>query len=131
MTNEKEPDRLDMEKIKLERLEGQLKQQEMKYLGEFLSNALVDDYEKRFRFADYFATLTSSPKLQQKWIDYRDGIVKTKRDLEEKEAKLAKAQKAGEKDNLKELETDVARLQAQLDPLPKKRKVYLDNQRRR
>lgn len=82
MTNE--PDRLEMEKIKLERLkvygkiitvlisvgigtfgvtfinnviqnkrlDGQLKQEEMKYLGQFLDNALVADGEKRLRFAE-------------------------------------------------------------------------------
>ena len=96
------------------------RQSEMKYLGDFITYALADDHEKRLRFADYFATLTISQELQEKWKDYRNGIIKTIKDLDEKKIELGIAQESGGKDTgvKRKLEAEVARLQAQLSPLP-------------
>lgn len=105
--------------------EADRRQAEMKYLGDFITYALADDHKKRLRFAEYFATLTISSELQSKWKDYRDGIIKTMEDLEAKEKELFTARKTGEEEAVKKLETDVARLQAQLAPLPGKSEVYL------
>ena len=150
--NEHEHDRLEMEKIKLERLkvygnvvtvlisvvigtfgvayinntiqnkrlEGQLKQEEMKYLGDFLSNALVDDHIKRLRFAEYFATLTISPELQKKWKDYRDGIIKTIEEVKEHKNEYTVAVKEGNIEKAKEIKIEINQKEAQLDALPKK-----------
>ena len=152
MANENKPDRLEMEKIKLERLkvygkiitvlisvgigtfgvayinhiiqakrlEGQLKQEEMKYLGEFLNNALVDNHEKRLRFAEYFATLTISPELQQKWKDYRDGIINTIEELKNNKKEYTIAIETGETEKAKEIKTEIDLKQAQLSALPEK-----------
>ncbi len=111
--------------IQSKRLEGQLKQQEMKYLGDFLANALVDDYEKRFRFADYFATLTSSPKLQEKWVAYRDKMAKTKKDFEHTQVLLAKAKEEKNIKKVEELTTKVMQQKVQLEALPDKSVEYL------
>ncbi len=120
--------------IQEKRLEGQLKQEEMKYLGEFLENALVDDYNKRLRFAEYFATLTISPDLQKKWENYRDGIIQNQKILEEKKVKLAEIirpqAEEGKVDlEWEELTAEIARLQAQAAPLPEKSDVYLSYER--
>lgn len=112
--------------IQKKRLEGQLKQEEMKYLGQFLDNALVDDHEKRLRFAEYFATLTISPELQNRWKEYRDGIRSTIKLLEEKKIELAKTE---DKENRDKIATEVVQLQAQLGPLPEKSDVYLSSKK--
>lgn len=102
------------------------RQAEMKYLGDFITYALADDHEKRLRFAEYFAKLTISPELQEKWKDYRNGIIKTMNDLEAKKIELAVAQKEGGKDeDVRKLEAEVVRLQAQLSPLSEKSGAYL------
>src|SRR4051812_1772093 len=46
--------------LQREKAEADRRQEEMKYLGEFLNYALEEDYEKRMRFVEYFATLTLS-----------------------------------------------------------------------
>ena len=159
MVDEKKPDNLEMEKIKLERYKvkgkiiiatitvlfgsglgtyinysiqsrqlkqqelvnmSKIKQQEMKYLGDFLDNALVDDYEKRFRFADYFATLTSSLELKKKWVTYREKIVKQKEDFEHTQVLLAKAKEEKNVKKVEELTTKAMQQQAQLEALPDK-----------
>lgn len=83
----------------------------MKYLGDFITYALADDHEKRLRVAEYFATLTISPELQEKWKDYRNGIIKTMNDLEAKKIELAAAQKEGGKgeNKVRKLEAEVVR----------------------
>ena len=55
--------------------EGQIRQTEMKYLGDYLKYALEDDIKKRIRFADYFKNLSISPELQAKWEAYYNGLV--------------------------------------------------------
>ena len=69
----------------------------MKYLGDFIELALIDDHTKRLRFAEYFTQLTISGELQKKWEDYRDGIRDTIKLLEEKKVEWAKAKDEEEK----------------------------------
>ncbi len=69
------------------------RQNEMKYLADLSSViALEGKAVKRLRYADYFATLTISKELRKRWMDYRDGIIKTMNDLTEKKIELAKVQ---------------------------------------
>ncbi len=105
--------------IQNKRLEGQLKQQEMRYLGEFLSTAIDENYETRFRFAEYFATLTSSPPLQAKWIEFRDKIEQTMTDYHVTKASLNKLQAKEhksiiEKEEEERLETKLGVLQMKI-----------------
>ncbi|BBO16515.1 conserved hypothetical protein [Candidatus Brocadia pituitae] len=107
--------------------EAERRQAEMKYLGDFITYALADDHEKRLRFADYFAKLTISADLQKRWETYRCGIIDTIKELEKTKGELAEAQKEGGKDEdeVRKLEAEVVRLQAQLSPLPEKSGAYL------
>ncbi|MDM8522220.1 hypothetical protein QUF80_02515 [Desulfococcaceae bacterium HSG8] len=50
--------------------ESERRQAEMKYLGQYLHNALESDISKRLRFVEYFAMLTISPDLREKWDTY-------------------------------------------------------------
>ena len=175
MADEKKPDNLEMEKMKLERFkewrkiitvtitvlfgsvlvafinysiqkrqldqqklinenelelqkkiaESERRQAEMKYLGDFIELALIDDHTKRLRFAEYFTQLTISGELQKKWEDYRDGILDTIKLLEEKKVEWAKAEDEEEK---RTISAEVVQLQAKLDPLPKKSEVFLDRE---
>ncbi len=100
MADEMKTDNLEMEKIKLERFKvwgkiitvtvsvlfgsvlgviinwsyqnRQLDLEAMKHLGGFVDYALVKDGEKRFRFAEYFATLCPSKTFRRNWESYRD-----------------------------------------------------------
>ena len=101
------------------------RQAEMKYLGDFIKYALEDNYDVRFRFADYFATLTISPELQKKWEKYRDGIIQNQKVLDEKKTELAKAQEEGDEEKVKSLRPEVVRLETQAAPLPEISDVYL------
>lgn len=105
--------------IQERRLEGELKQQEMSYLGKFLSAGLDDKYAKRLRFAEYFATLTSSEPLKSNWIEYQDKIKDSMKTYYIKYTALKKLQMKNdkndkEKEKEKELEREVSLLQMEL-----------------
>ena len=117
--NEKENVFLELQKVKLERFKvwgkiitvtvsvlfgsalgviinwsyqkKQLDLKAMKHLGEFVDYALVKDSEKRFRFAEYFATLSPSETFKKNWISYRDLIDKKTEELIAKEKELEAA----------------------------------------
>ncbi|OHB92601.1 MAG: hypothetical protein A2Z57_06130 [Planctomycetes bacterium RIFCSPHIGHO2_12_39_6] len=114
-------------KIQNAKADADRRQAEMKYLGDFITYALADDHEKRLRFAEYFATLTISHELRNKWRAYRNGIIKTINEREAKTIELAAAQKESIKDEnkIKNLEAAIKRLNARLAPLPEKSDVYL------
>lgn len=97
--------------------EAERRQGEMKYLGEFIEYALVDDINKRIRFAEYFARLTISDDLREKWRDYHDRLVKLVEERNKIEKKLEEAKDTNEKQKIAELERDLAILQQQLEPL--------------
>ena len=124
LQREKEQAELKLQDAKAE---AERRQAEMKYLGDFITYALADDHEKRLRFADYFAELTISKDLQERWKTYRGGINKTIEELEKKKDALAKAQKGGVKDEeeVRKLKSEVDRLQGQLSPLSEKSGTYL------
>jgi hypothetical protein len=56
--------------IQRKKLELDKQQREQEYLGKFIEQALDDNLEKRIRFAHYFASLTVSEGLRQKWNTY-------------------------------------------------------------
>ena len=90
LQREKEQAELKLQDAKAE---AERRQAEMKYLGDFITYALADDHEKRLRFADYFAELTISKDLQERWKTYRGGINKTIEELEKKKDALARHKK--------------------------------------
>ncbi len=124
MTDEKKPDKLEMEKIRLEQFKvwgkiitvtvsvllgsalgaymnwsyqnRQLDLEAMKHLGEFVDYALVKDSEKRFRFAEYFATISPSETFKKNWESYRDLIDNKEKQLIAKEKELKAAQQVKE-----------------------------------
>ncbi len=105
--------------------EADQRQAEMKYLGEFVKFALEDNYDRRLRFADYFAALTLSTGLQDNWKGYKDGIVKKQKELEDAELALATAD---DPEEMKKLAKVVAKKQAQANALPVKSNIYLTYQ---
>jgi tetratricopeptide (TPR) repeat protein len=98
--------------------DGQLRQAEMQYLGKFLTYALEDDIEKRLRFAKYFATLTMSSDLQDKWKDYHGELEELIEEETKAKQRLADAQQAGESEKVAEILKEMARLEAKLAALP-------------
>lgn len=118
-------------KIQNAKADADRRQAEMKYLGDFITYALADDHEKRLRFAEYFATLTISHGLRNKWKDYRNGIIKTMDELKAKTIELATAQKQGGKDGdrVRIIEAEIVQLNARLSALPEKSDVYLSSQK--
>ncbi|MBC8554546.1 MAG: DUF1566 domain-containing protein [Candidatus Brocadiales bacterium] len=96
------------------RAEADRRQAEMKYLGEFTTFALEDDYNKRLRFADYFAELTLSDELKTNWQNYRQGLVDKQKEFEDTKVLLAKAKEEKNVKKVEELTTMVVQQQAQL-----------------
>ena len=127
MTDKKEPDQLEIEKIKLERFKvwgkiitvsitvlfgsalgviinnsyqnRQLDLQATKYLGEFIDYALEKEDVKRLRFAKYFATLTPSKSLKKNWEKYYKDIIDDQGKLKDVKTQLEeeKSKKDSEK----------------------------------
>ncbi len=121
MTDDKKPDPLEMEKIKLERLKvwgkvisvaitvvlgsvlvaiinrsiqnRQIDLQAIETLGKFVDNALTKDSQKRIRFAEYFAMLTPSTTLKNNWMAYHDNLLQQEKNLKDKEILLAEKAK--------------------------------------
>ncbi len=120
MTDEKKPDQLEIEKIKLERFRvrgkiitvtisvlfgsvlgvvmnwfyqnKQLELEAMKHLGEFVEYALDKDSKRRLRFAEYFATLSPSEKFRNNWTKYYGLIENKEKEFAVKEKELEAAQ---------------------------------------
>ncbi len=124
---------LQQEKAKAEidlqtaKADADQRQAEMKYLGEFVKYALEENYDMRLRFADYFAALTLSERLQKNWQSYRDGIVRNQKELEDALLELAKAEKEKNVEKVGTYAKIVAQKQAQADALPEKSDVYLSH----
>ncbi|MHC4270077.1 MAG: Lcl C-terminal domain-containing protein [Planctomycetota bacterium] len=116
---------INKNELELQRIKAESDQliSEMKFFGNFIDHALADDHNKRLRFAEFFAKLTISGELREKWEDYSEGIRDTIKLLEEKKVELAKAINAEKK---KKITTEVVQLKALLGPLLKKSEVYLD-----
>ena len=53
----------------------ELELKEMELLGTFVQTAMNGTPGDRRRFAEYFATLTTSDNLRLNWIFYRDSVV--------------------------------------------------------
>ncbi len=53
-----------------------INQEEKEYLTSFLERAMDDNLEKRYRFAQYFAHVTSSNEYRQGWSNYFAAIEK-------------------------------------------------------
>lgn len=103
------------------------RQAEMKYLGDFVELALTDDHTKRLRFAEYFAKLTISKELREKWEKYHEGILDTIKLLEAKKIELFKTG-LGEEEK-KKIAEEVIQLKAQLAPLPEKSELDLKKEK--
>ena len=92
---------------------------EMQYLGQFLKHALEDAAERRLRFAEYFAKLTVSPDLQQKWEDYHAILLENKEKLDEKEGVLFSSGGLVSSEEKEQLIRDVVTLRSKVNSLPK------------
>jgi len=104
-------------KLQMEKAGADRRQAEMKYLGEFIIYALEDNIDIRIRFAEYFAKLTISKDLRQKWEDYHKGLVRLVEKRDNIEKKIKEAENTTEKNRIDELARDLAYLQQQLKPL--------------
>ncbi len=143
MADEKRPDQLEMEKIRLERFKvwgriitvtvsvligsglgaiinytyqnKQLDLQAMKLLGGFIDYALENDDVKRLRFAQYFAKLTPSKSLKKNWDAYYKEIVDDQKKLKNVDVQLKKEKSKddSEKDKDKIRELELDRNQLQ------------------
>jgi len=100
--------------------EAERQQAEMKYLGDFLTYALEEDQDKRLRFAEYFAALTISSDLQEKWKAYHTDLEALIVEAQRREEELAVAKQKGENEKVAELQKEVERLQAKLSALPER-----------
>ncbi len=101
--------------LQREKAEADRRQEEMKYLGEFLNYALEENYEKRMRFVEYFATLTLSPELQQKWQHYRDTLQRVLEEKNAKERELETAKKSGDVQKIDDVENELDLLRSKLN----------------
>lgn len=109
--------------LQIAKSDAERRQAEMKYLGDYVQFALDADIAKRIRFAEYFATLTISDDLKLKWGTYRDHLIEI-RDQEEKLREgIALAAKRGEIDRSSDLQTQLSKLQPQVDSLTPKGSV--------
>ena len=89
-------------------------QEEKEYLTSFLERALDDNLEKRHRFAQYFANVTSSNEYKQGWKNYLNSIEKELEEVKaEKESLIAGlSNKSGEE--LRQAKLRIADLEKEL-----------------
>ncbi len=111
MMNEAE---LDLQQKKAE---AERRQAEMKYLGDYLKFALEDDISKRLRFAEYFAILTVSPDLQERWKVYHADMEAALAEKQQLEAELLEARQAGDNQTQGKLESQLSMLEIRLTRL--------------
>lgn len=101
------------------RAESQVRTEEMKALGQFAEAAMGDQLAKRIRFAEYFAMMTLTAEMRQRWNDYYASLVGVARDLDRLEAELFEAQRGGDRAATDRLTRQIARLvnyTARIDP---------------
>ena len=105
-------------RLQEEKANADRRQAEMKYLGEFIVYALEDSIVKRARFAEYFATLTISDDLRDKWKDYHSALTNVIETVQDTKKELvAEISGDGNEEKIKALERKLAILQQQIDPL--------------
>jgi len=115
-------------KLQKEKADADRRQAEMKYLGDYLSYAIEDDIDKRMRFAGYFATLTISSDLQEKWKDYYKSLEASVNEKIELEKELELAEKSKDTAQIADIERKVAIINkriAALSPFPDKNIVLI------
>ena len=102
---------------------------EMERLGEFVTHALSENIAVRRRFSQYFATVTRSPELRERWKEYALLVENEyretesrKTELEELKIKLQNAMKSGESvsDELEKVKTELEKTKAELEVKPEK-----------
>lgn len=93
------------------------RQAEMKYLGEYLENALQDDVSKRLRFAEYFAILTLSPDLQERWKAYQSDMQAALAQQQQLNSELSKAAEAQDHQKQQDLQNQLHLLELKLTRL--------------
>lgn len=99
---------------KATQLEIQVNKQEQEYLTSFLEKAMDDNLEKRRRFAQYFAALTTPGPFKEGWIKYLEGVEKevsrTEKRVDELERNLGGKKGAA----LDQAKQELAELRAEL-----------------
>jgi hypothetical protein len=93
------------------------RQAEMKYLGDYLQFALEDKADRRLRFVEYFAALTISKELQEKWEAYHTRLKTSILEAEKTKAELLAAEKRGEDEKAAQLAIQLSVQQSQLAAL--------------
>ena len=101
-------------KEKSTQLEIQVNQQEQEYLTSFLEKAMDDNLEKRRRFAQYFAALTTPGPFKDGWTKYLEAVEeevdKTAKRVDELEKNIGGKkglELAQAKEELKELRSEL------------------------
>ncbi|MCP5003543.1 MAG: DUF1566 domain-containing protein [Planctomycetes bacterium] len=97
------------------KLEGQMRTEEMNNLGKFLQHALNKDVDERMRFADYFAKLTISDKVRDRWKEYYQGL----RDLKVEKETLIEKFGTATTEQKKVINRKLDKLRPQLESIPK------------
>lgn len=100
-----------------EKAQADRRQSEMQYLGDFLKYALEDDVNRRLRFAEYFATLTVSPDLREKWDLYHENLIALVEKSKKIEAELSNAKQSGEAEKIKALNAEITNMRSKLASL--------------
>jgi hypothetical protein len=100
--------------------------EEMKYLGDYLKYALDDNVERRRRFAEYFAALTVSTELQDKWNKYKISIEELITKEADQEAELSIAVQTNDIIRAAELKRELAETKTRLRNISKDWKTALD-----
>ncbi len=125
----KQQEFVSMSEIKQQELvnNANVQQAEMENLGKFLDHALKEEVNERIRFATYFAKVTIDEKARGRWGKYLETLETLQTDAKKLKEELIVAREAGDSQHarVKELETKLTNLQAQIEPLPKKSKFEI------
>ncbi len=97
--------------------DAERRQAEMEYLGKYLENALQKDISRRLRFAEYFAILTVSPDLQERWKVYHADMEAVLAEKQQLETELLEARQTGDSQTQKKLEGQLSILEIKLTRL--------------
>ncbi|MCI5127856.1 MAG: hypothetical protein D3907_05005 [Candidatus Electrothrix sp. AUS3] len=106
-------------KFKSTELEIKINQEEMKYLTSFIDGALDDNLEKRKRFAQYFACITTSEKYQRGWENYLKTINQEINDIKKEKNKLLKEMSDKSGEELELIKERIGLLESELLRSPK------------
>ncbi|MCI5194353.1 MAG: hypothetical protein D3915_14705 [Candidatus Electrothrix sp. AU1_5] len=107
-------------KFKSTELEIKINQEERTYLTSFLERALDDNLEKRKRFAQYFACVTTSEKYQRGWENYLKTINQEINDIKKEKNKLLKEMSDKSGEELEATRKKIGLLESELMRLPQK-----------